>query len=436
MTGLAPAPRRDRLAPRAVRVGTELVSYKEARTPASPLADEQLRRAVRATYTVFAGSGFAFANWASRIPQVRQNFHLRPSSLGLVLFAIAAGSVVSMPMAGPVIARISPRLTVAITSVLLAGGLGAVAGGYLVGLPLLVGGLFVFGFANGAWDVAMNVHGAAVERQVGRSIMPRFHAGWSMGTVVGALVGAIAVAAHVPVTAHLAAVAVLVVIVVPRATRHFLAGIGTGASGAQAAAPNPAGEADHRRVLGAWLEPRTLAVGAFVLAFAFAEGTANDWTSIAAIDGYHVPAPVGTLVFATFLAAMTTGRWFCPALLDRYGRVPVARCLAMTAIVGVMLFVFGPGLPFAFVGVLLWGAGTSVGFPMGMSAGADQSELAAGRVSVIATIGYCSFLGGPPLVGFLGNQFTVLRALSVVAILLAMAIALAPATRPPVPGHA
>jgi len=329
-----------------------LVSYKEPGTAASALADEQLRRAVRATYTVFAGSGFAFANWASRIPQVRQNFHLRPSSLGLVLFAIAAGSVVSMPMAGPVIARISPRLTVAVTSVLLAGGLGAVAGGYLVGLPMLVVGLFVFGFANGAWDVAMNVHGAAVERQVGRSIMPRFHAGWSMGTVVGALVGAIAVAAHVPVTAHLAAVAVLVVIVVPRATRHFLAGVGTGAPGAQTGAPNPAGEADRRRVLGAWLEPRTLAVGAFVLAFAFAEGTANDWTSIAAIDGYHVPAPVGTLVFATFLAAMTTGRWFCPVLLDRYGRVPVARCLAMTAIVGVMLFVFGPGLPFAFVGVL------------------------------------------------------------------------------------
>jgi MFS family permease len=393
------------------------------------VVDEQLRRAVRATYTVFAGSGFAFANWASRIPQVRQNFHLRPASLGLVLFAIAAGSVVSMPMAGPVIARIGPRLTVAGTSALLAAGLAAVAGGYLVGLPMLVVGLFVFGFANGSWDVAMNVHGAAVERRVGRSIMPRFHAGWSMGTVAGALVGVIAVAVHLPVTAHLGVVAVLVVIVVPRATKHFLAEAPTEASGAPAGAPGAAG--DRRPALAAWLEPRTLAVGAFVLAFAFAEGTANDWTSLAAIDGYHVPAPVGTLVFATFLAAMTTGRWFCPALLDRYGRVPVARCLAMTAIVGVLLFVFGPGVPFAFVGVLLWGAGTSVGFPMGMSAGADQSELAAGRVSVIATIGYCSFLGGPPLVGFLGDQFTVLRALTVVAVLLGVAIALAPATRPP-----
>jgi MFS family permease len=400
------------------------------------LVDERLRRATRATYTVFAGSGFAFANWASRIPQVRQNFHLRPSGLGLVLFAIAAGSVVSMPMAGPVIARLSARLTVAVTSVLLAGGLATVAAGYLVGLPMLVVGLFVFGFCNGAWDVAMNVHGAAVERRMGRSVMPRFHAGWSMGTVAGALVGAIAVAVHLPVTAHLAAIAVLVVIVVPRTTRHFLAGIETETSGAGAEAPNPADNGDRRSALWAWLEPRTLAVGAFVLAFAFAEGTANDWTSVAAIDGYHVPAPVGTLVFATFLAAMTTGRWFCPALLDRYGRVPVARCLAMTAVAGVMLFVFGPGAPFAFVGALLWGAGTSVGFPMGMSAGADQPELAAGRVSVIATIGYCAFLGGPPLVGFLGNQFTVLRALTVVAVLLAVAIALAPATRPPTPRQA
>jgi MFS family permease len=400
------------------------------------LVDEQLRRAVRATYTVFAGSGFAFANWASRIPQVRQNFHLRPSSLGLVLFAIAAGSIVSMPMAGPVIIRHSPRLTVAVTSVVLAGGLATVAAGYLVGLPLLVVGLFVFGFCNGAWDIAMNVHGAAVERRMGRSIMPRFHAGWSMGTLAGALVGAIAVAVHLPVTAHLAAVAVLVVIVVPRATRHFLADLETGTSGAEAEAPSPAGDGDRRSALWAWLEPRTLAVGAFVLAFAFAEGTANDWTSVAAIDGYHVPAPVGTLVFATFLAAMTAGRWFCPAVLNRYGRVPVARCLAMTAVAGVLLFVFGPAAPFAFVGALLWGAGASVGFPMGMSAGADQPELAAGRVSVIATIGYCAFLGGPPLVGFLGNQFTVLRALTVVAVLLAVAIALAPATRPPTPRQA
>ena len=74
----------------------------------------------------------------------------------------------------------------------------------------MVIGLFLFGFANGAWDVAMNVQGADVEQHLGRAIMPRFHAGFSLGTVAGALLGAVMVALSIPVTAHLIAVAVIV----------------------------------------------------------------------------------------------------------------------------------------------------------------------------------------------------------------------------------
>jgi cyanate permease len=95
------------------------------------------------------------------------------------------------------------------------------------------------------------------------------------------------------------------------------------------------------------------------------------------------------------------------------------------AVAGLALFVFGHWTPLAFVGVLLWGAGVSLGFPVGMSAGADEPAHAAARVSVIASIGYCAFLAGPPLIGFLGQQFTVLRALTAVAVLLAVAALLA-----------
>ncbi len=352
-----------------------------------------------------------------------------------MLLSIAAGSVVALPLSGPLIAWLGPRRTVSITAVLLSAGLVTVAIGYAVGLATVVAGLFVFGLANGAWDVAMNIHGGTVERHLGRSILPRFHAGWSFGTVGGAIVGAIAVAVHLPVTAHLVIVAVLVAVVVPRAARQFLPVADQSEANSAASADDPTRQdrQGHRTVLRAWLEPRTLAIGAFVLAFAFAEGTANDWSSLAVIDGYHVPAAVGTLVFATFLAAMTAGRWFSPVFLDRYGRVPVVRLLGVIAIAGVLLFVFGPAVPFAFVGALLWGAGTSVGFPLGMSAGGDEPNLAAGRVSVIASIGYCAFLAGPPLVGFLGNQLTVLHALTSVAVLLAIAVVIAPVVRPPRP---
>jgi len=273
----------------------------------------------------------------------------------------------------------------------------------------------------------MNVQGAEVERHLGQSIMPRFHAGYSIGTVAGALVGSAAVAMHVPVTAHLLLVSLAVVLVVPWGVRAFLPDH----------EPEPTSGVDEegvgRRPLAAWTERRTLLIGVFVLAFAFAEGTANDWLGVATIDGYGASPAVGTLAFAVFLAAMTTGRWFGPGLLDRFGRVRVVRGLGLVALVGLVVFVSGLHLAVAFAGAVLWGVGVSLGFPVGMSAGADDPRRAAARVSVVSSIGYCAFLAGPPLVGLIGQHLGVLRAQSAVAVLLAVAALLAGNVRPLVP---
>jgi predicted MFS family arabinose efflux permease len=386
----------------------------------------EVRGATRAVYLAFIGSGFTMASWATRIPQVRDELGLNPSRLGLVLLAIAAGSIVSLVLAGQIVARFGSRRTVSAMAALLLVALSAVGIGYPYGVAPVVAGLFFFGFANGAWDVAMNVQGAVVERRLGKAIMPRFHAGYSVGTVAGALVGAAAVALHLPVTAHLVVSAIMVGVVVMVAVRDFAPdethprteGDGSGGGGGL------------RRTLATWREPRTLLIGAFVLAFAFAEGAGIDWISIAVIDGYGAPATVGTLAFAVFLTAMTVGRWFGPALLDRYGRVVVVRALAVISLVGLTLFVFGPSTATAFAGALLWGLGASLGFPVGMSAAADEQSMAPARVSVVASIGYCAFLGGPPLIGFLGDHLTVLRALTAVAVLLAVAAAVADSLRP------
>jgi predicted MFS family arabinose efflux permease len=377
----------------------------------------------RATHAAFIGAGFAFASWASRIPQVRDRLHLSPAGLGLVLLATAAGSLVALPLTGIMVNRFSSRRTVQGMSILLSIALAIVAIGVTAGVGPVVVGLFCLGFGNGAWDVAMNVQGATVERQLGRAIMPRFHAGFSVGTVIGALVGAAMISLHVSVTLHLLLAAAIVVAVVPVAVRRFLPDTD------RPREPNES-SGHVREALTRWRERRTLLVGVLVLAFAFAEGTGNDWISVAVIDGYHAAAVVGTLSFAAFLAAMTTGRWFGPALLDRHGRVAVVRGTAVVAVAGLLLFVFSPVTPLAIVGAVLWGVGISLGFPVGMSAAADDPAAAAARVSVVASIGYCAFLGGPPLIGFLGSHFTVLRSVTAVAVLLAVAVLIAGALRP------
>jgi fucose permease len=369
-----------------------------------------------------------FASWASRIPQIRDQLHLSSAELGLLLFALAVGSIIALPMAGTVIHRVGSSRTVAVTSILCGVSVAVVAGGYLLGTVPVAIGLFLVGLGYGAWDVAMNVQGAAVERHLLRAIMPRFHAGFSVGTVAGALIGALMVAVQAPVTAHLLMVAVAVAVVVPVAARRFV----PDTDDEESAAPVDVEQRprEHSGALTRWREPRTLLIGICVLAFAFAEGVGNDWISVALIDGYGVSAVVGTLGFTTFLAAMTVARWVGPGLLDRYGRVAVVRLLSIIAVVGLLLFVFSPNVLLAFVGALLWGAGASLGFPVGMSGAADDPSAAAGRVSVVASIGYCAFLAGPPLIGFLGESVTVLKALTSVAVLLALAALIAGALKP------
>ncbi|BAL89626.1 putative MFS transporter [Actinoplanes missouriensis 431] len=383
-----------------------------------------VRAATVATYTAFIGSGFAFASWASRIPQVRDQLELDSAALGLVLLAIAAGSLLALPLSGPVVTRIGSSRTVMAMTLLLGVGLTTAAIGSLAGVIPVVIGLFLLGFANGAWDVAMNVQGTVVERLLSKSIMSRFHAGFSLGTVAGALGGAAMIALDVPVATHLTVVAVLVVIAVAWQARRFVPDHDDTEPAADGSAPSAGG------ALTAWREPRTLLIGVFVLAFAFAEGVGNDWISVAAIDGHHVSATLGTLAFAGFLTAMTAGRWFGPALLDRYGRTRMVRVLALVGIAGATLFVFAPSPALAFAGTLLWGLGASLGFPVGMSAAGDDPRRAAARVSVVASIGYCAFLAGPPTIGLLGHHITVLKALVVVSALLAVAVAIAGSVRP------
>jgi MFS family permease len=167
-----------------------------------------------------------------------------------------------------------------------------------------------------------------------------------------------------------------------------------------------------------------------MLCMTFTEGTSNDWLSLAVIGGYHTVAALGTLTFALFLVAMTAGRWFGPAFIDRYGRVPVLRVCAATALAGLLLIEVGGLLLAALAGAVLLGLGTSQGFPVGISAAADDPRYAPGRVSTVASIGYVAFLAGPPAIGFLADHVGVLRGLSVTGVLLVVAFMLCPITAP------
>ncbi|MCG8926327.1 MFS transporter [Lentzea sp. CC55] len=379
----------------------------------------QVRAAAAGVAVTFGLNGVAVATWFARVPAARDALGLTPGALGLLLLSMSVGACLAMLTAGEVTHRLRPRRTVAVSAVTVAVGL-AVAGVGIGAHPsavLTAIGIFTLGYGSGLCDVAMNVEAAEVERALGKTVMPRFHAMWSLGTVVAAGLASFAAWAVLPVTAHLAVVAFIVAAGTLVASRTYRLAV----------------EAEHgggSGVMAAWREPRTLLIGLLVLVLAFTEGTANDWVAVAFIDGYALDPALGAVVFGVFVTTMTFGRIFGTIALDRWGRVPAIVVSMLLAASGVALAVFAGSVWLAVAGVAVWGLGTALGFPVGMSAAADDPERAAARVSVVAVIGYTAFLAGPPLVGLLGNGVGVLKALLIVPLLLLPALALVPMLRP------
>jgi fucose permease len=373
-----------------------------------------------AIFVMFALSGLSIATWVSRLPAIRDALGLTTGNVGVLIFGMSAGSIVGLLLSAWLLGRLGPRRGMALSTILVAVGLVVVGlgAGVLLSPVVVFIGLVILGYGNGSVDVMMNVEAAAVEKELGKTVLPLMHGLFSGGTVVGAGIGAAASALHIDVTAHAIGMAVLVAVGAVLAVRFVP--LRPDLNAVHPSEQPPLGERVREKLL-VWADPRLILIGLIMLGMAFAEGSANDWLPIAAVDGHGQSNTTGAVVFGVFVGAMTVGRVAGGPLIDRFDRVSVLRISAATGIVGLALFIFSPLFPLAIVGAVLWGLGCSLGFPVGMSAAADDPRHAAARVSAVAMIGYCAFLVGPPLIGVVADHVGILNALLIVFVLMIVA---------------
>lgn len=254
------------------------------------------------------------------------------------------------------------------------------------------------------------------------------HGCFSLGTVVGALLGMGLTALRFPVGWHLAAIALAVAAAGAWTVRAVPAG--TGREEPEAADVDGRG-GGWRAQVAVWRDRRLVLIGLIVLAMAFAEGSANDWLPLLMVDGHGTSATAGSLTFMLFAVAMTTGRFTGGPLLVRYGPAAVVRASAVIAAVGVALVVFSSSALLAGAAVVLWGLGASLGFPVTISAAGEGVRNASARVAAVSTAGYAAFLVGPPSLGFLADHVGLRNAMVVVLVLLGGAALITGALRTP-----
>lgn len=382
-----------------------------------------LKHRLWALFTFFFIPGLLMASWATRTPAIRDILSVSTAEMGAVLFGLSVGSMSGILSSGWLVKRFGTRKVIRASMAAAIAGMLVLSLALWLASPLLFAvGLAFFGGSMGAGEVAINIEGAVVEREMNKTVLPMMHGFYSLGTLAGAGVGMTLTALGTPATLHILLAAVVAITPIVLAISAIPEG--TGKDTPEDKVRNKAGLPFYRDI-------QLLLIGVVVLAMAFAEGSANDWLPLLMVDGHGFNPTSGSLIYAGFTLGMTVGRFTGGWFIDRYSRVAVVRASAMMGALGIGLIIFVDNAWIAGMSVIFWGLGASLGFPLTISAASDTGPDAPTRVSVVATTGYLAFLVGPPLLGFLGEHYGLRSAMLVVLGLVLVAALVAKAVAKP-----
>jgi MFS family permease len=356
-----------------------------------------LRRSRIGVTAVFFLLGFVFATWVVNIPAVQRQTGLSHPVLGTLLLLLAAGSILSMQITGRLASRIRPR--VLLVGGLVVFGLGVNLPGLAHGSLALAGALFVFGIGNGILEVMVNDLAVRSERAHGRPIMSSFHAFYSIGGAAGAGIAAVCQVLDVGLTGSLAIATVVCAVVAPFAVigigdvRDVVLETGTAGSGDTTSTGSESSRAGRVVILA-------------VLAFALllAEGTANDWSALHAVQHLHQSESSASLAYFVFAIFMTAGRLSADKVAAKFGPVAVVRFGSGIAAAGILVVVASTWYPLTIVGWSIFGIGLSGIVPQVFTAGGNlpgpNRSVALARIVGAA---YAGTLGGPALIGWVSG---------------------------------
>lgn len=338
----------------------------------------------------FFAQGFTFASWASRIPHIQAKLNLGEGALGSVLLALPVGLMVSLLLAGNLIAKYGSK------KILILGAVCYSLILVLLGLansPLqLVLALFLFGLAANFCNISVNSQAVFVEKMYGRSIMASFHGIWSLAGFTGAAVGLLMIWLELLPWQHFVIISVITII----CSLVFISGAVDAKS-------------DSKQTGFAWPEKKIMQLGLIAFGCLVCEGTMFDWSGIYFTKVVKAPAHLTSLGYAAFMGCMAAGRFAADKFVTALGPRKMLQSSGILIAFGLLLSVLFPTVPAATAGFMLVGFGVSSVVPIVYSMAGKTTTMSTGQaLAAVSTVGFAGFLAGPPIIGFVA-ELTNLR---------------------------
>ena len=354
----------------------------------------QERRARVAVAALFLTNGAIFANLLPRYPEIKTDLHLSNAVYGAAIAAFSAGALVAGLAAAALIRRFNSSRVAVVSTIGLATFV-VVAG--LATSPLaLAAALFVAGASDAITDVAQNAHGLRVQRAYGRSIINSLHAVWAVGAILGGLMGAGAIAIHMPRATHLMIAGVVFSAVVVVAYPYLLRGSDHD--------DHPAAHSADGGGAGLAVYATLLVLVVIAIAGATVEDAGSSWATLYLRDSLGAPGAVAVFGYVALVGFMFFGRLVGDRLVDRFGERAVARAGGFVSAAGMGAALAFPSVPATIAGFAAAGLGVATLIPAAMH-GADQLPgMRPGTgLTVVTWLMRVGFFGAPLLVGVVAD---------------------------------
>lgn len=370
-------------------------------------APQRARWAAAAVYFI---TGFVVGGWAAQIPSFVSRLGISETMLGVLIFGIGFGAIITMTLTGQVIARIGTRPTFRLFAVSIIFTLPLITFAPNVWLAAIA--LTIFGVVMGGLDVAMNAHVVIVEKQLRRAIMSSSHGFWSLGGFAGAGVGGITIQAFGPVT-HAMIVALVAGILVALAYAHV----------AEADEP-PADDTAHaskkeRYRFSLPSNPTIYVIGALALLCLSAEGAVISWSALYLQNELHTDIATAGFAFSTYSGAMALARFGGDGIRNRFGAVKTFRLSCILSGIGMLIVGLSSWPWLAIAAFTLCGIGIANLAPILFStAGNLPGKNASINLSVVSMMGYSGILMAPSIIGFASDKVGLASVYIAVAVMM------------------
>lgn len=366
------------------------------------IAQEQNKKVYRiAVSCLFFLQGLCFATWASRIPDIQATLRLSDAQLGLVLFALPCGSMISLPLSGWVINRFGSKYVGALSLLLYAISLTAL--GFASSIALLITGLVLFGIFGNIANIAINTQAVGVEARYNRNIMASFHGLWSLAGFTAAGLGSVLIGHDIGPLFHFISIAVFIVLGVIVCLQYLIG------NEQKSTAQNK---------LFVRPDERLLKLGTIAFCCMICEGTMFDWSGIYFQKVVEADKAWVGAGYTAFMSTMALGRFVADWVVGKIGFKKTIQWSGIIISTGLAIAIAFPYLVTAITGFFLVGFGVSSVIPLIYSEAGKTTTVNAGyALAAVTSIGFLGFLLGPPMIGLIASAFSLRVSFVVVALM-------------------